>query len=194
MTPPAVAEMLAVDEPVTVPPVTLKVPPAAPSGTVMAAGTVATAVLLDFTVTTVPPWPAGAFKVTVASAVPPLEMPAGARAIALTAGLAVTLSVADFVVVPVLIEIFGDAKAETAYVVTVNVVLVAPAGTVTVAGTEAAAVLLLVTENANPPCGAGPVRPTAAVDVAPPSTLAGARLNEDSAATLTVRVAVFVAP
>ncbi len=114
VTPPALAEMLAVDETLTVPAVTLNEALTAPPGTVNAAGTVATAVLLVVRVTEVPPGAAGAFRVTVATEVPPLWMALGVRAIALTAGVTVTVSVADRVIVPALTEILGDLSAVTA--------------------------------------------------------------------------------
>ena len=82
----------------------------------------------------------------------------------------------------------------TAEVVIVNVALVAPAATVTLAGTWAAVVLLLVRVTTAPPDGAGPVKVTVPVDEVPPITEAGLRLTEVSAAAVTVRVAVFVTP
>ena len=82
----------------------------------------------------------------------------------------------------------------TAEVVTVNVALVAPAATVTLAGTWAAVVLLLVRVTTAPPDGAGPVKVTVPVDEVPPITELGLRLTEVSAAAVTVRVAVFVTP
>ena len=82
----------------------------------------------------------------------------------------------------------------TAEVVIVNVALVAPAATVTLAGTWAAVVLLLVRVTTAPPDGAGPVKVTVPVDEVPPITELGLRLTEVSAAAVTVRVAVFVTP
>ena len=63
--------------------------------------------------------------------------------------------------------------AVTALVLTVNVVLLAPAATVTLAGTVAAAVLPLIRETAAPPLGAGPLRVTVPVEGDPPVTLIG---------------------
>jgi len=88
----------------------------------------------------------------------------------------------------------------TALVLTVNVALFAPAATVTLAGTCAAAALLLESETAAPPDGAGPLSVTVPVeDCVPPVTLVGFRLNEDNetgggGAGLTVSEAVLVAP
>ena len=87
-----------------------------------------------------------------------------------------------------------DALEPTAEVVIVNVALVAPAATVTLARTWAAVVLLLVRVTTAPPDGAGPVKVTVPVDEVPPITELGLRLTEVSAAAVTVRVAVFVTP
>jgi hypothetical protein len=87
-----------------------------------------------------------------------------------------------------------DALEPTAEVVIVNVALVAPAVTVTLAGTCAADVLLLVRVTTAPPDGAGPVKVTVPVDEVPPITELGLRLTGVSAAAVTVRVAVFVTP
>ena len=59
----------------------------------------------------------------------------------------------------------------TALVLTVNVALLAPAATVTLAGTVAAAVLSLIRETAAPPLGAGPLRVTVPIEGDPPVTL-----------------------
>ena len=87
-----------------------------------------------------------------------------------------------------------DALEPTAEVVIANVALVAPAVTVTLAGTCAADVLLLVRVTTAPPDGAGPVKVTVPVDEVPPITELGLRLTGVSAAAVTVRVAVFVTP
>ena len=72
--------------------------------------------------------------------------------------------------------------------------MVAPAATVTLAGTWAAAVLLLVRVTTAPLDRAGPFKVTVPVDEVPPITEAGFRLTAVSATALTVKVAVFVAP
>ena len=56
------------------------------------------------------------------------------------------------------------AEAVTVLVLTVKVELLAPAATVTLAGTVAAAVLSLERETAAPPLGAGPLSVTVPVD------------------------------
>ena len=82
---------------------------------------------------------------------------------------------------------------------TVNVALVAPAATVTLAGTRATVVLLLESATCAPPAGAGPLNVTAPVDEFPPVTLVGFNASEASvgaggAAGVTVSEADLVAP
>jgi len=88
--------------------------------------------------------------------------------------------------------------AATALVVTVKVALVAPAGTVTLEGTLATAVLLLESVTWAPPAGAGPLRVTVPVDdCAPPTTLAGFRASDErggGAEGVTVSAAVLLTP
>jgi len=69
--------------------------------------------------------------------------------------------------------------AVTVLVLTVNVALVAPAATVTLAGTLAAAVLLLESVTSAPPDGAGPLNVTAPVeDCVPPIAVVGVSVSE----------------
>ena len=70
-----------------------------------------------------------------------------------------------------------------------NVPVVWPGETVTVAGTDAAE-LLLVRLTTIPDGPAGLPRVTVAAELAPPCKVVGFRLNPDSAAGLIVRVAV----
>ena len=81
----------------------------------------------------------------------------------------------------------------TGLVVTVKVAVVAFAATVTLAGTCAAAVLLLDRVTTAPPAGAGPFKVTVPVEEVPPITEAGFRVTELSVAAVTVKVAVRVA-
>lgn len=62
-----------------------------------------------------------------------------------------------------------------------NVVLVAPAATVVVAGTVATAVLLLDRDTEIPPLGAAAVTLTVPVEDEPPTTVAGFTITELSA-------------
>ena len=80
----------------------------------------------------------------------------------------------------------------TGLVVAVKVAVVAPASTVTDAGTCAAAVFELVSVTCAPPSGAGPLIVTVPVEEVPPSTEAGLTLTDVSAAAdaVTVKLAV----
>ena len=78
------------------------------------------------------------------------------------------MSVADFDEVPMLAETLIVVFADTAEVLTVNVAVVAPAATVTVAGTVAFA-LLEESVTTSPLGPAGPVRVTVPVTAVPPN-------------------------
>ena len=71
-----------------------------------------------------------------------------------------------------------EVEAVTAKVVTVKVAPVAPAGTVTLAGTVATAGLLLVSETTAPPVRAGALSVTLPVERDPPLTLVGFSVSE----------------
>ena len=84
----------------------------------------------------------------------------------------------------------------TPLVLTVKFALVAPAATVTLAGSVAAEALL-ERETRAPLPGAGPLRVTVPVEGDPPVTLVGLSATEESVAELggvTVSEAVLVAP
>jgi hypothetical protein len=66
----------------------------------------------------------------------------------------------------------------TGLVLTVNVAVVELAATVTLAGTVATAVLLVVSVTTAPPAGAGPLNVTVPVEEVPPVTIVGFRLTE----------------
>ncbi len=73
--------------------------------------------------------------------------------------------------------------AVTALVLTVKVALVAPAATVTLEGTVAAAVLLLESATCAPPAGAAPLNVTVPVeDCVPPITLVGLSVSDETVA------------
>jgi hypothetical protein len=88
---------------------------------------------------------------------------------------------------PVIVTAFEE---ETVSVETVAVAFVAPAPTVPVAGTIAAAVLELDSETAAPPVPALPFRVIVNVEEAPPTTIAGfiARLAREAGFTVSVAV------
>ena len=90
-----------------------------------------------------------------------------------------------------------DVEVVTLLVLTVNVALLAPPATVTLAGTVAAVVLSLDRETAAPPLGAGPLRVTVPVEGDPPVTLMGLSAIEESVVEpcgVTVSEAVLVTP
>jgi len=92
-----------------------------------------------------------------------------------------------------LLPVIVTVRAEvTADVVTMKVALVAPAATVTDAGTWATAVRLLVNVTTIPPVGAGPFSVTVPVDEVPPLTVLGIRRSVDNVGALTVSVALCV--
>lgn len=91
-------------------------------------------------------------------------------------------------------EIVAVRVEVTVKVVTVNVADVAPAGTVTEAGTCATPVRLLVSVTTVPPAGAGPVSVTVPVDGVPPRTLLGLRTTDAATGAWIVKVAVRLTP
>ena len=87
----------------------------------------------------------------------------------------------------------------TTLVATVNVALVAPAATVTLAGVLATVVLLLESVTVAPPDGAAAVKVTVPVDEFPPVTLVGFSVSEErvgrgGATGVTVSEADLVTP
>jgi hypothetical protein len=87
----------------------------------------------------------------------------------------------------------AEVVAFTIEVVIVNGADLEPAGTRTLAGTVAAA-LLLDSVTTRPPAAAMPVSVTVPVDNVPALTDAGLRVSVLTAGGLTVRAAVFVTP
>jgi hypothetical protein len=112
----------------------------APAATIAVPVTVATAVLLDVTVTIAPPVGAGPVRVTVPAELAPADTVVGLSERAETSGAAIArvaffeLNASEAVTVAV-------AFAVTGVVAIGNVVEFAPAGTVTLAATVAAALL-----------------------------------------------------
>src|SRR3989449_955715 len=85
------------------------------------------------------------------------------------------------------------AKPMTTGVVTVKVALVAPAGTVTLAGTLATAPVLTSVTTA-PPAGAGAVKGTGPGEGLPPPTLVGVKGTEESGSGAPAGVVATLAP
>jgi hypothetical protein len=76
----------------------------------------------------------------------------------------------------------AEVDVVTELVVTVKVALLAPAAMLTLAGTVAAAVLLLERVTTAPEDGAAALSVTVPWDVLPPTTLVGFSVREDSVA------------
>ena len=102
-------------------------------------------------------------------------------------------NVAVFELPPVDAEIVAVVFDDTAVVFTENVAAVFPAKTVTVTGTMAE-VELLTRVTTSPPVGAAPVRVIVAVDVLPPTTVAGLNVNDATDGGFTVSVADSLVP
>jgi hypothetical protein len=85
-----------------------------------------------------------------------------------------------------------ETLVATGLVVTLNVAVVALAATVTLAGTWAAAVLLLDSVTTAPPDGAGPLSVTVPAEGVPPMTELGFRVTVPKVAAVTVNAVVFV--
>jgi hypothetical protein len=154
--------------------VNAKVPVVEPAGTVTVAGTVPAAALSTERFTTNPPTGAALPRVTVPVEVNPPTTEVGLSVSAVsTGGLTVSVAVAGAFEEPVpTAEIVSFFVAATAVVVMVNVVDVAPAGTVTVVGGTAEG-SLEVTVIPRPPVGAGPLMVTVPVVEVAPSTVVG---------------------
>src|SRR5947209_5191624 len=154
-------------------------PIVAPAGTVTLAGTVAAAVLSLDSVTCAPPAGAGPSSVAVpVELLPPVTVvgftPSEERRTA-----RFTMRVDRRGTPQEEAVMVAEVDAATALVVTVNGALVAPAGTVTLAGTVAAAVLSLDSVTCAPPAGAGPSSVAVPVELLPPVTVVGFTPSEE---------------
>ena len=173
--------------------VTVKLAVVAPAATVTLPllGMAATAALLLDRYTTAPPAGAGPFRFTVpVEDVPPVTLVGLTATDETRGGITVSEAVWDPMYDAVMMT--GVAIA-TALVVTVNAAVVPPSGTVTIPGTEAAA-LLLLRDTAAPPAGAGPFRVTVPAEEVAPVTLVGLRSSDRRPAGKTVSEAVCGAP
>jgi len=162
----------------------------APAAIVTLAGTVATVVVPEVSVTTKPPAGAGPVIVAVPVEGLPPTTDVGDKLTELMAG-GLTVSVVFTLAVPCVAVIVATVLVATAVVVTVNVAVVAPAATVTFAGTVAAEALD-VRFTVDPPAGAGALSVTVPVEEVPPVTVEGETVTLESDPALIVRVAVAV--
>jgi hypothetical protein len=141
-------------------------------------------------VTDAPPAGAALLNVTVpVEELPPFTLVGFRVKFESTGGLMVSVAVCGPLYVPVIV---AETTTPTTLVVTVNVAVFAPATTVTLAGTVAAA-LLLDSVTIAPPVGAGPFSIRVPVEELPPSKLAGFSVTLESAGGLMVSVAVCTA-
>jgi len=146
-------------------------------------------------VTLIPPAGAGPLRFTLFNVVevpPPTlagERPTDTSAIGVTVSVAVLLTLFNVAVIVI------EVVEETAEVVIVNAAdAVAPAATVTEAGTPTPGSLLLKL-TLTPPAGAGPVKFTLFNVVEPPPPIvAGESATESNASGFTVRIAVLPTP
>jgi hypothetical protein len=207
VTPPKLAERVAEVDAVTDTVVTVNVALVAPAGTVTVPtrGTLAAAGLLLERVTAAPPAGAAALRVTVATeelppttlvgfSVKPETVRGGGGAGGVTVNRAEVLPVAIVAVIVTVVDtVTGKVEA-------VNVALLLPARTVTLAGIVAARVLLLESPTVTPPAGAGAANVTVPSEEAPLATLAGLSVRAESvtggggAGGETVSSAVLVRP
>src|SRR5262245_25087606 len=163
-------------------------------------GTLATLVFELVSMTSAPPLGAAAVSLTVPVGVaPPLTVDELSVSVETVGrGAAVTVRFAVLLTPPyepVMATTIVDATVD---VVTVNVLEVEPAVTVTLAGTPATVEFALERVTTAPPVGAGPVSVTVPVEVAPPLTELGLSVSVESVSGggggVTVSVAVFVTP
>jgi len=163
---------------------TVKFALVAPAGMNTLDGTLAAPLLLEST-TVAPPAGAGALSVTVPveDCKPPITLvgfTVREARVGGGGGAGVTVSEAALVTPPKDAETVTAVDIVTALVPTVNVALVAPAGTGTLVSTLATAVLLLESTTCAPPAGAGPLNVTVPVEEFPPVTLVGFRASEET--------------
>jgi len=194
--PPPEAEIWVVPWDATFAAVTMKAAVVAPARTVTLAGVVAAEVRLLARLTRNPPTGAMPFSWTVPVDWAPPWTLTGARASAETATRAMERT-AVRVAPPRVAERVAEPLLVRGNVVTAKVAVVAPAATVTLAGTAAEA-LLLASVTTAPPAGAAADKVTVPVEPAPPTTEAGFTDTDASVATtgapVSARLAVRFPP
>jgi large repetitive protein len=181
---------------------TVKVAFVAPAATVMLAGAVAAVVLLLVRVTIAPPDGAALDSVTVPCELLPPTTVAGLTVSddnAAGDGVFDIVNTALRLTPPDTPLMVAEVDAVSDAVLTVKVALVAPAATVTLAGTVARAVLLLVNVTTAPPEGAALASVAVPCELLPPTTVDGLSTIAESvagggAAGVTVKVADCVTP
>jgi hypothetical protein len=164
--------------------VTGNVAEVAPAATVTLGGRVAIEVLPLASVTTPPPVGAAALSVTVpVDPVPPVTLAGFTETEEITGGF----TVSEVFWLPLYVPVSVTSVAvPTENVVTGNVAVVAPAATVTLAGTVAAEASLLASVTTAPPAGAAALNVTDPVEPVPPDTLAGLTETEETVGGFTV--------
>ena len=168
----------------------------APPANVTVDGTLTTDGLVLDSVTSAPPTGAGPLIVTVpVEPFPPITLD-GFRERDVSKGIFTgrTVRLADRVTPPYKPEIVTAVEPDTALVVIVNVALLAPAATVTLAGTLATEELLLDNDTSAPPAGAGPLIVTVPVEELPRRTLDGFTVTEASTGRMSKLIAFEVPP
>lgn len=183
-----VAEIVAVVFVVTAKDFTVNVADVLPAAIVAVLGTVAALESL-FSETFNPPAGAADVIVTVPMLVFPPFTEVGLRVTAVNVG-AVIVSIAVWLWSLKVAEIVAVFCAATANDLTVNVADVLPDATVTEEGTVAE-VVLLDSLTAIPPAGAVRLSETVPVELVPPATVVGLRLNDARLGGVTVRLAAF---
>lgn len=175
------------------PPVEMaKVAVVASAATVTVAGTV-TAEFPELRLITAPPVGAAAARVTVpVGEFPPTSEAGVVLTLAKSAGFTVTVVVAEVPLSDAVIV--TNCGVATDSPVTVKVVEVVPAGTVTVAGTPAEVESELVRVTTSPDGPALPLRATVPLTVVPPTMVDEARPTELMPAVVTLSVAVELTP
>jgi hypothetical protein len=154
----------------------------APAGIVTLAGTVTTEALPLDNETRAPPLGAGPLSVSVPKDGDPPTTLLGLKLsdvrVGPAAGCGVTAREAVSVSPEVEAEMVAVVELVVAMVATWNAAVVLPAGMVTLAGTVATEVLLLDSESATPPLGAGLFKVICPVEGFPPLTLVGLSESE----------------